>query len=72
MTSVYIRASVAYRMAKGELSRTRKAAKAARRPPMRSPRRHASGRAATAKIPESDRTARSPSPKTRIQRCSRT
>ena len=66
MTSEYIRASVAYRTANGELASSNRATHAPGRPPMRRPASHISGKVATAMIPPSDRTARSLVPNNRI------
>ena len=65
-----MRASVAYRMAKGDSTSSSRDHRATRGPPTRSPTFHIRGRQARAKTPESERTATSPDPKRSIQPCS--
>jgi hypothetical protein len=69
MTSEYIRVSLAYRMAKGELASSSVSAVATRGPPSRRPSTHASGSDSTLNSADGARTANAPVPNTDVQPC---
>ncbi len=70
MTSAYMRASVEYRMANGDVATSRVAAQATVRPPRRLPASQANGNVTRPMTPERDRTAMSEVPNQAVQKWS--
>jgi hypothetical protein len=71
-TNEYMRVSVSYRVANGDVATSSMAAQPTLRPPRRLPATQASGTVTTPNRPERERTASSEVPNQPIQKCRRT